>query len=60
MLDMSLLEVGVIAIVALIVLGPERLPVVARKVGQWIKQWRSLIHSVEKEAKQAVNDKDQE
>lgn len=53
MFDVGLSEWMVIAIVALVVLGPERLPQAARLVGRVVRRvrshWSSLRHSFEQE-----------
>jgi sec-independent protein translocase protein TatB len=46
MLDFSFGELGVIGIVALIVLGPERLPKVARTVGDWVGKAQRYVNQV--------------
>lgn len=46
MFDVGFWELGIIALVALIVIGPERLPKVARTVGLWLGRGRRLISSV--------------
>ena len=43
MFESSFLEMLVIGIVALLVLGPERLPVVARTLGRWIGKAKRFI-----------------
>lgn len=43
MFESSFLEMLVIGIVALLVIGPERLPGVARKVGHWLGKARAFI-----------------
>lgn len=42
-------EFVVIAVVALIVLGPERLPKIARFAGLWVRRARAQWHSVKDE-----------
>ena len=49
MFDLAFSELLVIAIVALIVLGPERLPKVGRFAGLWIRRARAQWHSVKSE-----------
>ena len=49
-------ELLVILVVALIVLGPERLPDAARKVGTVVAELRRLSHGVEDQARQAMTD----
>jgi len=46
MFDVGFWELVVIGIVALLVLGPERLPVVARTVGLWYGKARHFVGSV--------------
>lgn len=43
MFETSFLEMLVIGVVALLVIGPERLPTVARKIGLWVGKARRLI-----------------
>jgi sec-independent protein translocase protein TatB len=47
--EMSLAEMAVIAIVALLVLGPERLPKAARTVGFYVRKARQSWYSVRSE-----------
>ena len=49
MFDFSLTEMMLAGVVALVVLGPERLPVVARKAGQWMAKIQSLAAGVRSE-----------
>ena len=46
MFDFSFGELGLIAVVALIVLGPERLPKVARQAGDWIGKAQRYVSQV--------------
>jgi sec-independent protein translocase protein TatB len=46
MFDFSFGEIGVIGVVALIVLGPERLPRVARTIGEWIGKAQRYVNEV--------------
>ena len=46
MFDISFMEILVISIVALIVIGPERLPTVARTVGHLYARLRGFVYSV--------------
>jgi sec-independent protein translocase protein TatB len=46
MFDIGFSEMGMIAVVALLVLGPERLPRVARQVGQWIGKLQRYVADV--------------
>ena len=46
MLDMSFSEIAVIGVVALVVLGPERLPKVARTAGQLFGRVQRYVATV--------------
>ena len=43
MVNVGPLEIVVVAIIALIVLGPQRLPEVARSVGRGMREFRSAL-----------------
>ena len=53
MFDVSLVELAVIALVALLVLGPEKLPRAARTVGLYVRKakqsWYSVRADIERE-----------
>jgi len=53
MFDFSFGEIGLIAVVALVVLGPERLPKVARTAGALVRRartsWQSVKDEIERE-----------
>jgi len=46
MFDIGFWELCIIAIIGLIVLGPERLPTTARKVGLWIGKTRQWMDDI--------------
>jgi sec-independent protein translocase protein TatB len=46
MFDFSFAEMLIVGIVALLVIGPERLPAVARKVGTYVARMRRFVSSV--------------
>ena len=46
MFDIGFSEMGIIAVVALIVLGPERLPKVARQAGEWLGKLQRYVSDV--------------
>ena len=46
MFDMGFAEMVIIAIVALVVIGPERLPTVARKAGAYVARIRRFVSNV--------------
>jgi sec-independent protein translocase protein TatB len=49
MFDVGFSELVLVAIVALLVLGPERLPKVARVAGMWVGRARRTLSSVKQE-----------
>ena len=49
MFDIGFSELVLVALVALVVLGPERLPRAARFLGLWVRRARAQWHSVKSE-----------
>lgn len=58
MFDVGFSELLVIAVVALLVLGPERLPKAARFAGLWVRRARSQWNSVKAEFERDLADED--
>ena len=58
MFDIGFSELLIIAVVALIVLGPERLPKAARFAGLWIRRARSQWQSVKSEFENELADEE--
>jgi len=58
MFDLGFSELFLIALVALVVLGPERLPKAARFAGVWIKRARSQWQSVKSEFENQLADEE--
>ncbi len=54
MFDMGFWEMVVIGIVALVVIGPERLPKVARIAGLWLGRARRTLASVQDEVRREL------
>ncbi len=54
MFDIGFTELLVIFVVTLLVVGPERLPVVARKVGLYIGKMRRSFQSIKDEVEQEL------
>lgn len=54
MFDIGFWELSVLGIVALLVIGPERLPGVARTVGAWIGRGKRFISSVKADIDQEL------
>jgi len=55
MFDVSFSELLLIALVALIVLGPQRLPEVARTAGQWVGKLRRFVSDVKQDLDREIN-----
>ena len=51
MFDVGFSELCLIGLVSLLVIGPERLPKVARLVGFWLGKTRSMVASIKEEIK---------
>ncbi len=58
MFDFSFGEMLVVALVALVVLGPERLPKAARFTGLWVRKARAQWYSVKNELEQELASED--
>lgn len=54
MFDVGFWELGLIALVALLVIGPERLPSVARTAGAWIGKGRRFVSQVKDDVNQEL------
>lgn len=50
MFDIGFMEILVVLIVALIVIGPERMPEVARKIGQFMGKTKRFINSMKEDS----------
>ena len=58
MFDIGFSEIFVIAVVALLVLGPERLPKAARFAGLWVRRARAQWYSVKSELENELADEE--
>ncbi|HEY5602528.1 MAG TPA: Sec-independent protein translocase protein TatB [Gammaproteobacteria bacterium] len=54
MFDIGFMELVLVAVVALLVIGPERLPEVARTVGFWVGKIRKFVYSVQEDFNREV------
>jgi len=59
MFDIGFWELGIIAVVALLVIGPERLPGVARTAGKWIGSAKRFVSSVQSDINAEVGKADE-
>ena len=55
MLDFGFSEILLTSAIALVVLGPERLPRVARKVGNWMGRARLMARQLSEQLEREVN-----
>ena len=55
MVDIGFWELAVIATIMLVVLGPERLPGVARTAGFWLSKVRRMVGDVKAEVKKEMD-----
>jgi sec-independent protein translocase protein TatB len=58
MFDIGFSELIMIGLVSLLVIGPERLPKVARIAGFWIGKSRSMVAAVKAEIKQELHEEE--
>lgn len=54
MFDIGFWELALIGVVALVVIGPERLPAVARGLGKWFGKARYFLNSVKSEIEKEI------
>ena len=55
MFDVGFWEVLMIGVVGLVVIGPERLPAVARTLGSWVGKMRSFVASTRADLEKEIN-----
>lgn len=55
MFDIGFWELVLIAVVALVVVGPERFPGMVKKAGYWVGQFRRMANSVKSEIQLEVD-----
>ncbi|HBC19833.1 MAG TPA: twin-arginine translocase subunit TatB [Alcanivorax sp.] len=49
MLDFGFMEVLLVCVIALVVLGPEKLPRLVRTLGQWLGKGRAMMKQVQQQ-----------
>ncbi|MCF6212147.1 MAG: Sec-independent protein translocase protein TatB [Gammaproteobacteria bacterium] len=59
MFDIGFWELGLIGVVALLVIGPERLPGVARSAGMWIGRVKRFVSTTQAEISQELGKADE-
>lgn len=59
MFDIGFWEITVIAVVALIVVGPDEFPYLVRKIGGWIGNARQIVNNVKADLDREVNRADE-
>lgn len=55
MFDIGFWELGLIGVVALVIIGPERLPAVARSIGKWVGGMQRFVSSVKTDINTEIN-----
>ena len=55
MFDIGFWEIALIGVIALIVIGPDKLPGVARNVGAWVGKGKRLLGSVQRDINRELN-----
>ncbi len=58
MIDVGFWEVAMIGVLALIIIGPERLPGVARTAGTWMGKARRMLNEIKSDIKSELNEAD--
>jgi sec-independent protein translocase protein TatB len=53
--DVGFQEVVLIGVIALLVIGPERLPTVARSVGRWVGKMQRFVAGVKRDLQSELN-----
>ena len=59
MFDIGFWELAIIGVVALLVIGPERLPSVAKSVGHWVGKAKQFVSYVQSDIKTEINKADE-
>ncbi len=55
MFDFSFAEILIIFVLALIVLGPEKLPTVVRRVGRWVGRARAMARQFQEQLEEEID-----
>lgn len=60
MFDLGFTEMAVIAVVAILIIGPKQLPVVLRTIGKWMGKARSLAREFQDSVNEAIRESELE
>ena len=55
MFDMSGLEMLLVGVIALLVIGPERLPGVAKTIGTWVGKAKAFVNTTKADLEREIN-----
>ena len=55
MFDVGFFEIVLLSFLGLVILGPERLPVVARTLGNWVRRGRRMAQEFQRELEKEVD-----
>jgi len=58
MFDIGFFELSLIGVVALVVIGPERLPSVARTAGKWLGKANRFVSNIKEDISKEIKDED--
>jgi sec-independent protein translocase protein TatB len=55
MFDIGFLELVIVAVIALLILGPERMPTAVRQVSRWVRTAKRLMHDWSAEVNRQID-----
>ncbi|MFK5985945.1 MAG: Sec-independent protein translocase protein TatB [Pseudomonadota bacterium] len=58
MFDIGFFELSLIGVVALVVIGPERLPAVARTAGKWVGRANRFVSNIKEDISKEIKDEE--
>jgi len=58
MFDVGFFEITLVLLIALLVLGPERLPGLARTIGTWVRRARRMVSGIRDEIDKELSTED--
>lgn len=60
MFDVGFWEIVLIFVIALMILGPERLPQAAARIGSWVGNARKIVRNLRAQMEQEITQKDRQ